>query len=709
MDFLLLVYLVAIIYLLFLGTKVFEKYKNSSWFFFLIFSVATSIWFLTYIFSYFSKIHLDVVSHIIKLSYSSSIVSLYSFILFIRFFDKQQKKIQTQSNIFTLWLFVFIVFVYQFTPYMISGLYYDTEKQDYYETEGILYWIHIFLSLISLPILALVSFLKIRQIQRIDKLRLLYILFWMFTFYILCFIFVLLLPLFWQRLYEKEVIIFFFPFLFLTSYSIFRYYFSDIRVLLGKIFSFLISCILSILWVYTFKYFLISYSVDLRSFWGVTLEWTIFDIWVCIILFFWLYKVFCEVFKTGDNVFLHKIWNIKENLISISDYWVLNAFVKKEFYKNLNISNCMVHFVNWESFKLNELKKYFSKKRKFDFFINDDVFIEENMMNKKILTQQVIDWWYIFLPIYNKGRNIVWIFQVWQKSIKDNYSTQEISILNDFVKFLEIHLNYMQVYSEIQQLNFDLDRRVDEKTLQYNALISKLKEFIRYASHEIRAPLANSILLLDCINEEFKKNSMNKRRTWEDLDVLTTELQKVSSLVKTIFSAEKYDLEKVKLFMEEVYLSTFLKDELKLILKVHKSQVDIDIIEDLWCIFCDKIQVRELITNLINNALKFSNKSKPKVLFSASKNQDFIFFDIEDNGEWIFSSIEFDKMFDKYGTGNNENTWLWMWLYLCKRIANLHWWQIVTGASSKLWWAKFTVQIPLTIKKSKNERTHHWG
>lgn len=693
MGFLLLVYFIAVLYLIFLWAKVLEKYRNPSWLFFLLFSISTAAWFASYIASYFSTVPLYLLESLIKISYSSSIVSLYSFIFFIHYFSKVKKWLFEWKSWYIVTTLLVLVLFYIATPYVISWLYFDVEKQDYYETEWGLYSIHILLSLASLPMMLFITWIKLRTLQLIDKVRLIYILVWMVSFYLLTFIFVLLLPLVWVRTLEKEVIIFFFPFLFLTNYAIFSYHFSDIRMLLWKFISFSAALFCSIFILYYVKHLLFSYWLDLKSFWWISLHWTIFDIGLCIIIFFFLYKIFCAFLKTWENVFNNKILKIKEKLISFTAYESLNLFLSQEFYTHLNISSCKLYF--WDDLNDNvwDLKSFFSSKNGWKIFINDIVFIEENKLNKKNKYSSLDKEWYIYFPIFDNNKKIISVFQMWQKVMKDNYSTEEINILLDFVKFLEIHLNYMSLYSKIQELNFELDKRVDEKTIQYNALISKLKEFIQYASHEIRAPLANSILLIDCLFDDLKTWKNNKKHFTSELETLNSELSKAVTLVKSIFSTEMYDMDKVKLFKEEVPLTKFLKEEFQIITKVHKWVVTAEIPDGLGTTFLDKIQTRELLNNLVNNALKYSNKDAPKVQVSISKNTKECIIDIEDNGEW-FIWVSFDTLFQKYSTGTSSWIWLWMGLYLCKKISDLHGWKIQAQVSQKLWWAKFTIVIP---------------
>jgi len=51
------------------------------------------------------------------------------------------------------------------------------------------------------------------------------------------------------------------------------------------------------------------------------------------------------------------------------------------------------------------------------------------------------------------------------------------------------HLKYIEIYSKINDLNINLDKKVDEKTIEYNQLLNKQSEFISMASHEIKSPI----------------------------------------------------------------------------------------------------------------------------------------------------------------------------------------------------------------------------
>jgi signal transduction histidine kinase len=50
----------------------------------------------------------------------------------------------------------------------------------------------------------------------------------------------------------------------------------------------------------------------------------------------------------------------------------------------------------------------------------------------------------------------------------------------------------------------NLDKKVDEKTIEYNNLINKQKEFISMISHEIRSPISSAIFQSDSMIDDLK-------------------------------------------------------------------------------------------------------------------------------------------------------------------------------------------------------------
>ena len=61
----------------------------------------------------------------------------------------------------------------------------------------------------------------------------------------------------------------------------------------------------------------------------------------------------------------------------------------------------------------------------------------------------------------------------------------------------------------------------------------------------------------------------------------------------------------------------------------------------------DQDYIREVLKNIMENAVKFNAKAEKKITFSAHESDDSIYLDIEDNGPGI-PHEEHEKIFSKF-------------------------------------------------------------
>jgi signal transduction histidine kinase len=126
-------------------------------------------------------------------------------------------------------------------------------------------------------------------------------------------------------------------------------------------------------------------------------------------------------------------------------------------------------------------------------------------------------------------------------------------------------------------------------------------------------------------------------------------LVKISTLVKHIFSSEKFDLDKVSLYTESVHISSFLHDEVYAFQRKFPGIDFIDNVGESSSRDIDETQFRQVIQNLINNAIKFIDPRHGKILVSMKQESQKICISIEDNGKG-FDEIDISEVFEKYST-----------------------------------------------------------
>ncbi len=405
------------------------------------------------------------------------------------------------------------------------------------------------------------------------------------------------------------------------------------------------------------------------------------------------------LWKFLENTLVDEINPLKKKISGITDIVDLNKLLELEMSKIFwtNTSKIFL-YSDSEDHEFQIIRQYFRDKDKKSILIRDIVFLEQNKWNfttaeiETNIPKNII----LVIPLYNTSGIHVWFFWVGWKRFGDFFTVQEIELLKEFGFFLEIHLKYIRTYSVMQDLSENLDKKVAEKTIEYNDLINKQKEFISVISHEIKSPIASAVFQTDSIIYDVTTWDMPQTTLINELQLLNAQLIKTSGLLTRIFSVQYYDTHSVNLFREIVAFPQFIEHEIELVAHVHDHIYFETVIDsEVGFVEIDKIQFQQVLNNLLDNAIKFlKDIEDPHIRLWVSVNDNILQLTIEDNG-YGFEWIDPQYVFDKYRIGKKESAGLGMWLYLCKKIVEMHHGSIGASTSEVLWGAKFTISIPL--------------
>ena len=508
MSFYFLLYIIISISLLFTWIMFFTNNKNNYYSKFFIFSIlSTFLRLVVYLLSFSTSNDSNIVIYYSRLLCWLALPSMYFMLAFIYFYWEKNKK-YFFSILIILTMFVAIS---TFTKLVVNSLVYDQNKKIFFENSWILYNLYAALYLLFIPTFLIVSFNKIKKIYSISKARLKYLVVWFWSFIFLEIIFLSILPMFWIRLFEKEQILFFIPFIASIWYTTYRYNFIDITVLVWKILNFLFALFSSILSLKIIEFYFLNTNSNVINFWSIE-KW----LWnVNLILWIILFSISYQLFKyyviwNNEYYYLNKkISLLKKKIAFISSINDLNEFLKTEFVSIFNTNFVNIKIIN-KNEKVQWLEEYFSRNIFKQVFINEQVFIEENKnkFNYEKIKQEISKKSCMIFPLIDNKWRLIWIFEIWKKLFWDLYTKEEADLLKDFASFLVWHLKYIEIYSKINELNTNLDRKIDEKTIAYNTLINKQNDFIAMASHEIKSPLWSCIFQLDWIIDDLKEWSL---------------------------------------------------------------------------------------------------------------------------------------------------------------------------------------------------------
>lgn len=692
------IYLFCIVSSIILWGLIFRVNRGYSGFFFFLFTIFASIWYgLYYVFFLWGDSYdLLLVS---RGAFASGILSVYSLLFSLKYFQPEEKySIHTQLYYIGLF-YVWITALYIGTPWMIAGLEYDTSQDAYREVYGNYYILTLFFYVLFLGWFSLYAYKNLQQKTWLSRLRIRGIIIGTCIFLFTLIFLQVILPYYNIWILEKEIIFLFLFFVIFIYYNFRRYYFTSLGYSIGKTLITLSSLVLSIIWGLIGEYVFKTASEG-HGYWQWQDNTHIILIVLAIAFFSWIHRLLSHIFlgNTRLKELKENIQDISRMGAAINDVTGVSAFLAREFKRIFRSKSAEIHLL-WDYPSFPEMEKFFTQNPGEGFLIHDIVFLDlqKDNINIKHIADEIPKNIFLIFPLYNSEECLQWFFFLGHKPFSEFYNEEEIKLLKEFSFFLGLRIQSIHMYQKISDLSLNLDAKVDEKTLEYNDLINRQKEFIGMISHEIKTPIASAIFQADSIVDDVQNGKVEHVYLIQEARILQEQLTKIGDLISKLFSVQYYDTRSVTLFREHIDIVGLLRQEIELYRKIYPHVIFVENIDpDIGYIDLDRIQFQQILTNIISNACKqFQNTRIPTICVWAWKVDGYFFLDIEDNGSG-FKGIDVECIFDRYSTGGGWSAGLGLGLYLCKMIVEMHGGTITASISKNLGWAHFHIMIPIS-------------
>ncbi|MDP4181157.1 MAG: ATP-binding protein [Bacillota bacterium] len=301
------------------------------------------------------------------------------------------------------------------------------------------------------------------------------------------------------------------------------------------------------------------------------------------------------------------------------------------------------------------------------------------------------------------------IIEEMEKSKDGSTESQEIRVIRNDRK--EVYLLYSgKMYPESEIIDCVMADITKSKIIEQELKIAlenaaradKLKsEFIANISHEIRTPLSavigfSELLTLKLQEEKLKKYVVSINTAGKNLLMLINDILDISKIEAGMMELKPSKTEIRKIFsdIEAIFYETFLMKNVNFQININESIPEF--------LFLDEIRIRQILFNLVGNAVKFTDKGK--VILSAEVEANdgnccYIKIEVSDTGLGITpeeQKVIFDNFrqkpsqeIDKYGGSG-------LGLPICKKLSEL------MGGSIEVQsvineGSKFAVRIPQVV------------
>lgn len=314
--------------------------------------------------------------------------------------------------------------------------------------------------------------------------------------------------------------------------------------------------------------------------------------------------------------------------------------------------------------------------------------------------------------------------------LSSNYKNKEKNRHNDEIKDLAFQFDKMRQAIEyantnlqetVKQKTKDLEKAIDDLSQKEKHLkasneklyhLDKMKnEFINIAAHELRTPTQAILAFADLLEFYPDKQEVIVR--------IQRNARRLNRLISDILDVTKIESQRLTLRKEVLNIADLvfsIAEEYKERLKKLPITKDIEFIylfpkeKDGFLVCADKERMTQVISNLLDNAVKFIEKTGSIYITirkgrngekdNKGNGDDEVIIDIKDTGIGIHDEI-FPRLFTKFTTKSTTGTGLG--LYISKSIIEAHGGKIDAGNNKEdEKGATFTISLPLSEKGNPN-------
>jgi len=199
-------------------------------------------------------------------------------------------------------------------------------------------------------------------------------------------------------------------------------------------------------------------------------------------------------------------------------------------------------------------------------------------------------------------------------------------------------------------------------------------DFIAFAAHELRGPITVIRGYLDVLGDELDGQIADDQK--ELLHRLVVSSNRLSSYVNNILNASRYDRRHLKVHLGEESLSSIydtISDDMNLRASAQSRLLSVNIPADLPTVAADRASISEVLGNLIDNAIKYSNTGG-SVIVSAKIDGESVKVSVQDQGIGMPGSVVSNLFHKFYRSHRSRETvaGTGIGLYICKAIVESH-------------------------------------
>ncbi len=239
-----------------------------------------------------------------------------------------------------------------------------------------------------------------------------------------------------------------------------------------------------------------------------------------------------------------------------------------------------------------------------------------------------------------------------------------------------------------KKLQHDFIQQLEQKN-------SELERFTYTVSHDLKSPLVTLKGFLGMLEKDIESDQ--KDQAYKDIEVLKEATDTMGMLLNDLLELSRVGrVINPPTLISMTDLCNKVVSALQGLIMEHHAEIEI--MPDMPVIYADRGRVKEVLQNLLENAIKFSRDGEhPKInVYSETRDGD-TFFVVEDNGIGVESAYH-DKIFMLFERLDPKVDGTGVGLALVKRIVETHGGKIWVESPADLEGSRFCFTLPHSLE-----------
>jgi two-component system, OmpR family, sensor histidine kinase VicK len=222
------------------------------------------------------------------------------------------------------------------------------------------------------------------------------------------------------------------------------------------------------------------------------------------------------------------------------------------------------------------------------------------------------------------------------------------------------------------------------------------KEFINIAAHELRTPVQPILGMAELLELSFEDGKGKTEISKDDIEIILRNAKRLERLSSDVLETARIESQSLRLNKERFSLKEVISSSIR----DAENQIDDQDItiwynpKDIIVIYADRGRIAEVISNMLDNAIKFTPKGNITISAEVKNNNhgDEAIVMIRDEGTGIDGEIA-SRLFTKFATRSEKGTGLG--LYISRSIVEAHGGKIWAKNNEEGKGATFAFSLPL--------------